>query len=47
MNQRAVLFDFGGVLIRMDSDGYDEFGKRWNLPAGTLVDAFYRIPTVG
>lgn len=44
MNQRAVLFDFGGVLIRMDWDGYDEFGKRWNLPAGTLVDAFYRTP---
>ena len=44
MTQRAVLFDFGGVLIRMDWDGYDEFGKRWNLPAGTLVDAFYRTP---
>ncbi|MXX31794.1 MAG: HAD family phosphatase [Chloroflexi bacterium] len=43
-SQRAVLFDFGGVLIRMDWDGYDEFGKRWNLPAGTLVDAFYRTP---
>ncbi len=44
MTQRAVLFDFGGVLIRMDWDGYDEFGKRWNLPPGTLVDAFYRTP---
>ena len=44
MIQRAVLFDFGGVLIRMDWDGYDEFGKRWNLPAGALVDAFYRTP---
>ncbi len=44
MAQRAVLFDFGGVLIRMDWDGYDEFGQRWNLPAGTLVDAFYRTP---
>ena len=44
MIQRAVLFDFGGVLIRMDWDGYDEFGDRWNLPAGTLVEAFYRTP---
>lgn len=44
MTQRAVLFDFGGVLIRMDWDGYDVFGQRWNLPAGTLVDAFYRTP---
>ena len=44
MSQRAVLFDFGGVLIRMDWDGYDEFGRRWNLPPGALVDAFYRTP---
>ena len=44
MTQRAVLFDFGGVLIRMDWDGYDEFGKRWNLPDGILIDAFYRTP---
>ena len=44
MTQRAVLFDFGGVLIRMDWDGYDEFGERWNLPAGALIDAFYRTP---
>ncbi len=44
MTQRAILFDFGGVLIRMDWDGYDEFGKSWNLPPGALVDAFYRTP---
>ena len=44
MSQRAVLFDFGGVLIRMDWDGYDTFGERWNLPPGALVDAFYRTP---
>ena len=44
MTQRAVLFDFGGVLIRMDWDGYDEFGLRWNLPPGALIDAFYRTP---
>ncbi len=44
MTQRAVLFDFGGVLIRMDWDGYDEFGRRWNLPPGALVDAFYQTP---
>ena len=44
MTQRAVLFDFGGVLIRMDWDGYDEFGKRWNLPPGALINAFYRTP---
>lgn len=39
---RAVLFDFGGVLIRMDADDYDEIGAHWNLPAGILADAFYR-----
>ena len=44
MTQRAVLFDFGGVLIRMDWDGYDEFGEQWRLPPGVLVDAFYRTP---
>ena len=44
MSERAVLFDFGGVLIRMDWNGYDEFGRRWNLPPGALVDAFYRTP---
>ncbi len=44
MTQRAVLFDFGGVLIRMDWDGYDDFGQRWNLLPGALVDAFYRTP---
>lgn len=43
-NQRAVLFDFGGVLIRMDWDSYDTFSEAWNLPPGTLVDAFYRTP---
>lgn len=42
--QRAVLFDFGGVLIRMDADAYDEVGARWNLPPGALTEAFYRIP---
>ena len=41
---RAVLFDFGGVLIRMDWDGYDEFGARWNLPPGALIRAFYLTP---
>ena len=44
MTQRAVLFDFGGVLIRMDWDGYDNFGRRWNLPPGALIEAFYMTP---
>ncbi len=44
MSQRAVLFDFGGVLIRMDSDAYDAIGARWRLPLGALADAFYRTP---
>ena len=43
-NQRAVLFDFGGVLIRMDADAYDGIGERWNLPPGALIEAFYTIP---
>ena len=44
MSQRAVLFDFGGVLIQMDWDSYDALAQRWNLPAGVLADAFYRTP---
>lgn len=39
---RAVLFDFGGVIIRQDWDQYEAFGRRWDLPEGELVRAFYR-----
>ena len=39
--ERAVLFDFGGVLLRQDWDEYDVFGERHGLPAGALSRALY------
>ena len=38
---RAVLFDFGGVLLRQDWDQYDEFCERNGLPARALRRALY------
>ncbi len=38
---RAVLFDFGGVLIRQDWDEYDAFCERNGLPARALRRALY------
>ena len=38
---RAVLFDFGGVLLRQDWDQYDEFCERNGLPTRALRRALY------
>ena len=39
--ERAVLFDFGGVLLRQDWDQYDEFCERNGLPTRALRRALY------
>ena len=39
--ERAVLFDFGGVLLRQDWTEYDVFGERHGLPPGALSRALY------
>lgn len=39
--ERAVLFDFGGVLLRQDWDEYDAFCERNGLPARALRRALY------
>lgn len=41
---RAVLFDFGGVLIRQDWDQYDAFCEERGLPARALRRALYGTP---
>lgn len=42
MEPRAVLFDFGGVLLRQDWREYDVFGQRHGLPPGVLRRALYQ-----
>ena len=41
-SERAVLFDFGGVLLRQDWDAYEVFGDRHGLPRRALARALYR-----
>lgn len=41
MSQRAVIFDFGGVLIHQDWDDYDRFGVDWGLPPRAFLDILY------
>ena len=40
-SERAVLFDFGGVLLRQDWDAYEVFGDRHGLPRRALARALY------
>lgn len=40
-SERAVLFDFGGVLLRQDWDEYDAFCERNGLPTRALRRALY------
>ena len=40
-DERAALFDFGGVLLRQDWAEYDVFGERHGLPRGALSHALY------
>ncbi len=37
----AVLFDFGGVLLRQDWAEYEVFGEQYGLPRGALRRALY------
>ena len=41
---RAVLFDFGGVLMKQDWAEYDAFGQRHGLPEHFMRRALYRTP---
>jgi len=41
---RAVLFDFGGVLMKQDWAEYDVFGRRHGLPDNFMRLALYRTP---
>ena len=40
-SDQAVLFDFGGVLLRQDWDEYEVFGERHGLPRRALARALY------
>ncbi len=40
-NESAILFDFGGVLLRQDWDVYDEFGRAHGLPKDAMRTALY------
>lgn len=42
LDGRAVLFDFGGVLLQQDWGEYDAFGARYGLPEGFMRQALYR-----
>ncbi|HCU99754.1 MAG: hypothetical protein CL897_04815 [Dehalococcoidia bacterium] len=39
--ERAVLFDFGGVLLRQDWDKYEQFGEEHGLPPHALRRALF------
>jgi putative hydrolase of the HAD superfamily len=39
---RAVLFDFGGVLLKQDWAAYSAFDRKHGLPERTMITALYR-----
>ncbi len=41
---RAIFFDFGGVVARLDRELLAEFEVRYGLPDGSFVKALYGIP---
>jgi len=41
---RAVFFDFGGVVARLDRDLLAAFETRHGLPEGSFIKALYTIP---
>jgi putative hydrolase of the HAD superfamily len=41
---RAIFFDFGGVLARLDRAMLAAYEERHGLPAGSFLEALYRIP---
>ena len=44
MGYRAVLFDFGGVLLRMDPWVFAPLEEKYRLEPGSLLRALYRVP---
>jgi len=41
---RAVFFDFGGVVARLDRELLADFERRHGLPEGSFLKALYAIP---
>ncbi len=41
---RAIFFDFGGVIARMDRGLLAEMEVRYGLPKGSFIKALYAIP---
>jgi putative hydrolase of the HAD superfamily len=41
---RAIFFDFGGVVARLDRELLAEFEARYGLPDGSFLKALYGIP---
>ncbi|OGO49223.1 MAG: hypothetical protein A2W34_00115, partial [Chloroflexi bacterium RBG_16_64_32] len=41
---RAVFFDFGGVIARLDRELLTDFEVRHGLPEGSFLKALYTIP---
>jgi putative hydrolase of the HAD superfamily len=41
---QAVLFDYGGVIGRLDSDEVSRLEEKYGLPPGALFSALYEIP---
>lgn len=44
MSYEAVLFDFGGVLLRMDPWVFAPLEEKYGLEQGSLLRALYRVP---
>ena len=44
---RAVFFDFGGVVARLDRELLAAFERRHGLPQGSFLKALYTIPEWG
>jgi epoxide hydrolase-like predicted phosphatase len=44
MSYEAVIFDFGGVLLRMDPWIFAPLEERYGLEQGSLLRALYRVP---
>ncbi len=41
---RAIFFDFGGVIARLDRGLLAELEVRYGLPKGSFIKALYTIP---
>jgi putative hydrolase of the HAD superfamily len=41
---RAIFFDFGGVLARLDRNETHQLEERYGLPEGAMLKALYGIP---